>query len=83
MSVRATQCDLCKHFEGFVDKNLRCPAFPDGIPVSVYDGATPHHVVVEGQSGRVVFEPNPNADAEMVEAVRQRQSGAIGDEDDG
>ena len=51
-----TPCRNCRHFDFLSRVRLRCDAFPDGIPLAIYNGAVPHDAPIEGDHG-VVFDP--------------------------
>jgi hypothetical protein len=44
------QCPLCKHYQ----KDLKCEAFPDGIPEKILTGRTNHSKPFAGE--KIVFE---------------------------
>lgn len=58
-------CVTCRHLR----EGSKCPAFPEGIPPSVYHGAVSHHEWLNGQHGQTVFEPRPEAEVAWVDAV--------------
>lgn len=43
------KCFECAHFQGMVDRKVRCAAFPDGIPIEVFRGI--HNEPVDGDHG--------------------------------
>lgn len=47
-------CPTCKHYA----RDNKCPAFPDGIPDTILQGAQDHQKPVRGQVGDVVWEPD-------------------------
>lgn len=44
-------CNTCKHLKG-----LKCPAFPNGIPMPYLSGDAEHGQVIQGQQGETVWE---------------------------
>ena len=47
-----SDCSNCKHYAG----GCTCPAFPDGIPVSLLSGDKRHDSVIDGQATELIFE---------------------------
>lgn len=45
-------CNNCKNYIG----DLKCLAFPDGIPEKILTGELDHEKPIEGQSNNFVFE---------------------------
>ena len=52
------QCLFCKHLKNRSEPdNLpACKAFPEGIPVEVWNNEKKHNKPIEGQTGEYVFE---------------------------
>ena len=51
-NVYISKCTQCKHFN--FDK-LKCPAYPNGIPVKYLDGSQVHDKRESDQKGEFVF----------------------------
>lgn len=51
--VYTSKCTLCKHF--IFDK-LKCPAYPNGIPVRYLDGSRAHDKKANDQIGTTVYQ---------------------------
>lgn len=47
-----TNCLTCKNY---ID-DLKCAAFPEGIPVEIIEDGEPHVEPIEGQDNEIVFE---------------------------
>lgn len=52
--MKRTQCTKCKHK---IRGNMKCTAFPNGIPHSVYFDGIKHDDILEGQEGLSIYEP--------------------------
>lgn len=46
-------CSMCKHYLS----DLKCKAFPDGIPDKIIDGSIVHDKPLPDQENDIVFEP--------------------------
>jgi hypothetical protein len=67
--MKTTQCGVCV----FYRKDLKCEAFPDGIPESILTGQVDHSKPYEGDGGKR-FTPKPGvtlakSDADAADAV--------------
>ncbi|MCS7032175.1 MAG: hypothetical protein NZL92_11695 [Gloeomargarita sp. SKYG116] len=51
-------CPTCRHFDA---ARLRCPAFPNGIPIGILGGNHAHVVPWPKQAGKTVWEPKPGS----------------------
>jgi hypothetical protein len=47
------QCPNCKHVNLL---EYSCPAFPDIIPIDVWNGTTKHDKLIDGQKEKIIFE---------------------------
>ena len=52
MDLEESQCHGCKHWTG----ELKCKAFPEGIPIGVLANELSHEEPLPGDNG-IVFEP--------------------------
>ena len=50
-------CGACKHLKNTPGVGASCPAFPQGIPMSIASGDTSHLTKYPTQVGDTVFEP--------------------------
>jgi len=49
-------CPYCVHYTG----DLKCEAFPDGIPKEILNGDNDHSIPLEEQENELTFERNNN-----------------------
>lgn len=61
----SSQCGLCVHY--LIKKGVICKAFPDGIPLVIFNGEYDHNESYPGDNG-IRFEP--------VEREKQRREEA-------
>ncbi len=58
-----TDCIGCVHLK----TDSTCPAFPDGIPSTIYHGFQLHDMVLPEQTGDVVFKPHADFEVEWLD----------------
>lgn len=68
-------CAQCKNLDQ-TSTELRCPAFPDGIPFDIVAGNIYHTKPILGQQNKVVFEPLPEAEYALELENRDRFPGS-------
>lgn len=53
------QCSVCQNLIEFGDQQVRCKAFPGGVPIDVVRNSVRHTEKLEGQENDIVFQPVP------------------------
>lgn len=67
-----SQCFLCAHYK----KDLKCRAFPRGIPKRILSGDFDHKEKYPNQQGTIVFEPkNRPSRAERRKHLQEKKNG--------
>ena len=59
-------CRNCIHYQ----KNGKCRAFPNGIPIMFASGDIEHNQVIVGQVGDFVYEENESSESLKVNVVK-------------
>lgn len=64
-------CGLCAHYNG---RERRCTAFPNGIPLPIYNGSFDHRRSFDGDGG-VKFKAADPVDEGFVDLIVQQNQG--------